>query len=72
MEKEAPMHATIGDRIVVQGHHTGQPVRICQVTEVRGPDGGPPYLVRWDDTDHETLYFPGNDATVEQRGRAAG
>jgi hypothetical protein len=66
------MHATVGDRIVVQGHYTGQPVRMCQVTEVRGSDGGPPYLVRWDDSDHETLYFPGNDAKVEQTGRAAG
>jgi hypothetical protein len=66
------MHATIGDRIIVQGHHTGQPVRMCQVTEVRGPDGGPPYLVRWDDSGHETLYFPGNDATVEHTDRAAG
>jgi hypothetical protein len=45
---------------------------MCQVTEVRGPDGGPPYLVRWDDSGHETLYFPGNDATVEDTGRAAG
>ena len=72
LEKEAHMHATIGDRIVVQGHHTGQPVRMCRVTEVRGPEGGPPYLVRWDDSDHETLYFPGNDATIEHTGRAAG
>ena len=71
-EKEAHMHATVGDRIVIQGHHTGQAVRTCQVTEVRGPDGGPPYLVRWSDSGHETLYFPGNDATVERASRTAG
>ena len=71
-EKEAHMHATVGDRIVIQGHHTGQPVRTCQVTEVRGPDGGPPYLVRWSDSGHETLYFPGNDATDERARRTAG
>ena len=59
------MHVTVGDRIVVQGHHTGQAVRTCVVTEVRGAEGGPPYLVRWSDTGHETLYFPGNDAVVE-------
>ena len=65
------MFATVGDRIVIQGHHTGQAVRTCQVTEVRGPDGGPPYLVRWSDSGHETLYFPGNDATVEHTRRRA-
>jgi hypothetical protein len=27
--------------------------------------GGPPYIVRWDDTGHETLFFPGSDAVVE-------
>ena len=27
-------------------------------------DGGPPYLVRWDDG-HESLSFPGSDSTVE-------
>ncbi len=67
------MHVTVGDHIVVQGHHTGQAVRTCEVTEVRGADGGPPYLVRWSDTGHETLYFPGNDAVVEHAThRAAG
>jgi len=34
-------------------------------------DGGPPYLVRWNDSGHETLYFPGNDATVEHTRRRA-
>ncbi len=64
------MHVTVGDRIVVKGHHTGQPVRTCEVTEVRGADGGPPYLVRWSDSGHETLYFPGSDAVVEHASRA--
>jgi uncharacterized protein DUF1918 len=63
------MDAMVGDRIVIRGHHTGQPERICQVTEVRGADGGPPYLVRWDDSGHETLYFPGTDATIEHTRR---
>ena len=63
------MHAIAGDRIVIRGRHAGQPERICQVTEVRGADGGPPYLVRWDDSGHETLYFPGTDATIEHTTR---
>jgi hypothetical protein len=32
---------------------------------VQRADGEPPYLVRWEDSDHETLFFPGPDATVE-------
>ena len=52
------------------GHRTGQPVRACLVLEVRGSGGGAPYVVRWDDSGHETLFFPGSDATVEHADRA--
>jgi len=31
---------------------------------VRGPEGKPPYLVRWADTGHEALVFPGPDAVI--------
>ena len=64
------MDANVGDRIVVRGHRTGQPVRACLVLEVRGSGGGAPYLVRWDDSGHETLFFPGSDATVEHADSA--
>ena len=30
-----------------------------QVTAVKHDDGRPPYLVRWLDTEHEALVFPG-------------
>jgi hypothetical protein len=56
------MRAKVGSRIVVKGHRVGEPDRDCEVLEVRGPDG--PYVVRWADTDHETLLFPGPDAAV--------
>jgi hypothetical protein len=59
------MHAAAGDRIVIKGHRVGEPERDCVVIETRGPDGGPPYLVRWEDSDHESLFFPGSDATVQ-------
>jgi hypothetical protein len=59
------MHASVGDRIVIRGHRIGEPNRDCEVLEVRGQDSGPPYLVRWGDTGHETLFFPGVDATLE-------
>jgi len=58
------MNAKVGDRIVVRGHRAGQPDRHCIILEVRHENGEPPYLVKWDDSDHEDLYFPGSDATV--------
>lgn len=59
------MRASVGDRIVIHGHRTGTPNRDCEVLEIRGTDGGPPYLVRWEDNGHEALFFPGSDAFVE-------
>ena len=59
------MQARVGDRIVIRGHRVGQPLRDGEVLEVRGSDGGPPYIVRWEDNGHETLFFPGSDADVE-------
>lgn len=59
------MQANPGDRIVIKGHRLGEPDRDCEVIEVHGVDGGPPYVVRWGDTGHETLFFPGPDASVK-------
>lgn len=59
------MRARIGSRIVVKGHHVGDADRDCEVLEVHGEDGAPPYLVRWSDDGREGLYFPGDDAAVE-------
>ena len=59
------MHATTGDRIVVRGSRMNQPDRDCEVLEVRGPDGSAPFLVRWGDTGHVALLFPGSDAYVQ-------
>jgi hypothetical protein len=64
---ESGMQARVGDRIVIRSLRLGQPDRDCEVVEVRGPDGEPPYMVRWADSDHETLYFPGPDASVQHR-----
>jgi hypothetical protein len=66
------MHASVGDRIIVRGHHLAEPTRQCVVIEVRGPDGGPPYLVEWDESDHSVLFFPGNDAEVEHQRTSRG
>ena len=58
------MRASVGDRIVVRSH-AGGPDRDCEVLEVRGPDGAPPYRVRWADSARVALFFPGPDAVVQ-------
>ncbi len=59
------MRAAIGDKIVVRGHHAGDSDRDAVVLAVEGADGDPPYLVRWDEDGHQSLFFPGTDAHVE-------
>jgi hypothetical protein len=59
------MRASVGDRIVIRGHKVGQHERHGTVVEVRGVDGGPPYLVRWDGEEGEHLFFPSSDADIE-------
>jgi hypothetical protein len=41
-----------------------------EIVEVRGSEGGPPYLVRYADG-HEAVIFPGPDAVVEPAGSGA-
>ena len=65
------MKAQVGDRIVVDGHRQGEPHRDCEVLEVHGIDGGPPFVVRWTDSGHETTFFPGDDASVENFDHAS-
>ena len=63
------MQVKPGDRLVVEGHTDSEPRREAEVLEVRGPDGGPPFLVRWKDG-HEGLVFPGADAHIVARDGA--
>lgn len=60
------MKASVGDHIDVRGAHVGNEGRQGEVLDVRGPDGTPPYLVRWSDG-HEGLFFPGPDATIAHK-----
>lgn len=52
------MKAKSGDRIILAPPTVDGPLRDGEVLETRGPDGGPPYLVRWTDG-HEGLFYPG-------------
>jgi hypothetical protein len=59
------MFAKVGDRLVIHGHHVGEPERDAEIIGVRHDDGSPPYGVRWSDTGQEGLFFPGPDAYVQ-------
>jgi hypothetical protein len=58
------MKASVGDRLHVHGKCVGEHDKFGEITEVRGADGAPPYLVRYTDG-HETLIYPGPDCVVE-------
>lgn len=59
------MYACKGDRIVVRNPHLDGPVRDGEIFAVEHEDGSPPYRVRWSDSGHESLFFPGPDAYVD-------
>ena len=65
------MHAAVGERLVIHGKQVGQSDRHGEILEVRGADGGPPYLVRFDDG-HETLLYPGADCVLEHEHQSHG
>ena len=65
-EPEPPrLRVRPGDRLVITAHQQGGRPRDAEVLEVRGEDGGPPYLVRWQDTGRVSLHYPGSDARLE-------
>ena len=65
------MRADTGDRIVVPGRHVGDAVRAGQVLAVRGADGAPPYVVKWDDG-HEAVCWPPAEAKLEHPAAGSG
>jgi hypothetical protein len=66
------MYAEVGDLLVIRGHYVGQAERAAEILEVRGPNGTPPYVVRWLEDEHVGLLFPGPDATIRHAERASG
>jgi len=60
------MRAAIGDKVVLLTHHVGarERKRTAIILAVEGPNGEPPYLVRWEDG-HESMLTPGVDAMIE-------
>lgn len=58
------MKAAVGDKIAIMARHLDETVREGEIVEVHGADGDPPYVVRWSDTGHIGVLFPGPDARV--------
>jgi hypothetical protein len=67
--KPPELRASPGDRLVIRGHHLGEPDRDGEIVEVLGEDGRPPFRVRWSETGRLALLFPGADAAVEHYPR---
>lgn len=63
-EEVSDMNAAPGDMLVIKGTQMGQPDRRGEVLECRGPDGSGPYVVRWDDSGHTTVLYPGSDCEI--------
>ncbi|WP_171161741.1 DUF1918 domain-containing protein [Streptomyces sp. I05A-00742] len=60
------MQATVGDILHIHSRAVGLKDRQGEIVEVRGPDGAPPYLVRFTDG-REQLIYPGPDSIIEPK-----
>ena len=65
------------DSVVVSNHPTAR--RLARdFLEAHGPEGSAPFLVRWIESGHQALVFPGPDAVIvtaaeqSERDRATG
>jgi Domain of unknown function (DUF1918) len=58
------MEAQVGDELVVDSVHTGEEPRKGEILKIRVEDSRTHCLVRWDDTGHETPFFPGPTSHV--------
>jgi hypothetical protein len=62
------VRAKVGDVVAIHGHYLGEPERLGEILEVLGDPGHVHFRVRWDD-EHESIFYPGNDATVRVHHR---
>lgn len=59
------MKAEAGDRLIVHGRHVDDRNRVGEIVEVHGPDGTPPYVVKWEGQTETVVVVPGPDSLVE-------
>jgi hypothetical protein len=60
------MQATVGDHLHIHSKSVGMADQKGLITEVRGTNGEPPYVVRFEDG-HEGLIYPGPDTVIERQ-----
>ncbi|MFF7980711.1 DUF1918 domain-containing protein [Streptomyces sp. NPDC007901] len=60
------MRASEGDQLVQHGRVVGQHDHVSTIVKVLGPEGTPPYRVRFEDG-HEAIMSPGPDCQVMHR-----
>ncbi|MFF3003802.1 DUF1918 domain-containing protein [Kitasatospora sp. NPDC057940] len=60
------MQAAVGDQLHIHSRSVGMTDQKGEIVEVRGIDGEPPYVVRFEDG-HEGLIYPGPDCNIEHR-----
>lgn len=60
------MRAVIGDRLHVHGRTVGDRDHAAEIIEIRGENGTPPYVIRYDDG-RQNVVVPGADAWIEHR-----
>ena len=58
-------NAAPGDRLVVSAHHQGEGELDAEILEVCGEDGGPPYVVRWEQDGHVSRLYPAEDVHIQ-------
>lgn len=58
------MRAHPGDWLVVETSTLDRSSVRGRIEDVTGPNGEPPFRVRWTEDDHVSIVFPGPDARV--------
>ncbi|HTX27908.1 MAG TPA: DUF1918 domain-containing protein [Streptosporangiaceae bacterium] len=59
------MQAQAGDELTVKAVHQGDEDRHGTIIKVDGADGAPPYVVRWRDDGHESIFFPASGTEIQ-------
>jgi hypothetical protein len=62
------MRANVGDLLVVPGSES----RSGLVIRVLGPDGAPPYVIKWQSDGHIAMVTPGPYSRIVPAGQRAG
>ena len=59
------MQAAVGDQVKIHSRTIDQADRLGEIVEVRGEQGGPPYVVRFSNG-QQSLIYPGPDTEVKE------